>query len=92
MTAKRLFLIILAIGILLLISPISAKMVTAKVDDKGLMYTQRDGMIGTLHTQYGSITVSNEDYNKISINDTIRYNTDMVDYFWNTFWDVEVVG
>ena len=82
---------IFLIGVLLLMTPISAEMVTAKVDDKGLMYTQRDGLIGTLHTCYGEITVSNADYNRVDINDTISYNDDLVDYFWVTFWDMEVV-
>lgn len=90
MTAKRLILILL-IGALLLISPVSAKIVTAKVDDKGLMYTQRDGVVGTLHTCYGEIIVSRDDYNRVDINDTIRYNNDLVDYFWCTYWDIEVI-
>ena len=92
MTEKLLILIICIIG-LLLISPISAKEVTAKVDDKGLMWVNdnRGGIVGTLHTCYGEITVSNEDYNNIMVNDTIRYDTDMVDYFWTPFWEVEKV-
>lgn len=91
MTEKLLILIIIG---LLLISPISAKEVTAKVDDKGLMWVHNSqgGIVGTLHTCYGEITVSNEDYNNIMVNDTIRYDTDMVDYFWTNFWDVEKVN
>ena len=93
MSEKLLILIICIIG-LLLISPISAKEVTAKVDDKGLMWMHdnRGGIVGTLHTCYGEITVSNEDYNNIMVNDTIRYDTDMVDYFWTPFWEVEKVS
>ena len=53
MTEKRLILIILLIGALLLISPINAKMVTAKVDDKRIDYAQSMRPIGKLHTQYG---------------------------------------
>lgn len=90
MTKKLLILIICIIG-LLLISPISANEVTAKVDDKGLMWVASIGIVGTLHTCYGEITVSNEDYNNIMVNDTIRYDTDMVDYFWTPFWEVEKV-
>ena len=91
MTGKRLFIICL-IG-LLLVTPVSAKMVTTKVNDKGLLFVNdnRGGIIGTLHTEYGEITVNKEDYNQIMINDTIRYDTDMVDYFWTPFWDVEKV-
>jgi len=92
MTEKRLILIILCIASLLLVSPVSAKMVTAKVDDKGLMWVNSVGIVGTLHTCYGEITVSNEDYNNIMVNDTIRYNTDMVDYFWTALWEVEKVN
>lgn len=92
MTGKRLFIICL-IG-LLLVTPVSAKMVTAKVDDKGLLFVNdnRGGIVGTLHTCYGEITVTDEDYNQIMVNDTIRYDTDMVDYFWDVFWDVEKVA
>ena len=65
MTGKLLILIICIIG-LLLISPLSAKEVTAKVDDKRLLIDDnRDMFVGTLHTCYGEITVSNEDYNNI---------------------------
>jgi len=93
MSEKLLILIICIIG-LLLISPISAKEVTAKVDDKGLLFItgNRGGIIGTLHTCYGEITVYEEDYNNIMVNDTIRYDTDMVDYFWTPFWEVEKVN
>lgn len=93
MTEKLLILIICIIG-LLLISPISAKEVTAKVDDKGLLFLDdnRGGIIGTLHTCYGEITVNEEDYNNIMVNDIIRYDTDMVDYFWTPFWKVEKVN
>ena len=89
---EKLLIVICIIG-LLLISPISAKEVTAKVDDKGLMWVDanRGGIVGTLHTSYGEITVSNEDYNNIMVNDTIRYDTDMINYFWTPFWDVEKV-
>lgn len=88
---EKLLIVICIIG-LLLISPVSAKEVTAKVDDKGLMWVQNwGGVIGTLHTCYGEITVSKEDYNNIVVNDTIRYDTDMIDYFWTPFWEVEKV-
>ena len=89
MNAKRLLLIIL-IG-LLLTAPVSAKMVTAKVDDKGVTgYGHASfAVVGTLHTKYGEITVSNEDYNRVEINDTIRYDTDIP--FWFSYWDVEVI-
>ena len=85
-------LIFFLIVLLLVVSPVSAEIVTAKVDDKGLMWVQsRSGIVGTLHTCYGEITVSPEDYNSIMVNDTIRYDTDMIDYFWTPFWEVEKV-
>lgn len=88
---EKLLIVICIIG-LLLISPVSAKEVTAKVDDKGLMWIQNwGGVIGTLHTSYGEITVSKEDYNNIMVNDTIRYDTDMIFSFWTYFWEVEKV-
>ena len=94
MTEKRLILIILCVASLLLISPVSAEIVTTKVDDKGLMWVDhnRGGLVGTLHTEYGEITVRDDDYNSIRINDTIRYNTDMIDWFWTPFWEVEKVS
>lgn len=94
MISKRLIILLICLIGLLLISPISAREVTAKVDDKGLMWVQNGGggIVGTLHTCYGEITVSPEDYNNIMVNDTIRYDTDMIDYFWTNFWDVEKVN
>ena len=93
MNTKRIILIICVIG-LLIMTPISAKEVTAKVDDKGLLFVNdnRGGIVGTLHTCYGEITVDREDYNHIMVNDTIKYDTDLVDYFWTPFWDVEKVS
>ena len=90
---KKLWILIFCIIGLLLISPISAKEVIAKVDDKGLLVNHdRCMFMGTLHTCYGEITVSPEDYNSIMVNDTIRYNTDMISYFWTPYWDVEKVN
>lgn len=83
-------LIITLIGLLLMIAPVSAEMVTAKVDDKGLMYYHSEGIVGTLHTPYGWIIVTDEDYNNIMVNDTIRYDTKK-DTFWHLYWTVEVV-
>lgn len=93
MNTKGMILIICIIG-LLVITPISAKEVVAKVDDKGLLFINdnRGGVVGTLHTCYGEITVNREDYNRIMVNDTIKYDTDLVDYFWTPFWDVEKVN
>lgn len=93
MNTKGIILIICIIG-LLIITPISAREVTAKVDDKGLLFINdnRGGVVGTLHTCYGEITVSKEDYNNIMVNDTIKYDTDLIDYFWTPFWDVEKVN
>ena len=90
MIKKRLLIIVLLF--LLLISPVNAKMVTAKVDDKGLVAYGNTGLciVGTLHTRYGTITVTDEDYNKVEINDTIRYNTD-IDSFWHNRWEIEVI-
>lgn len=92
MINKWIILIICIIG-LLIITPISAREVTAKVDDKGLLFVNdnRGGIVGTLDTCYGEITVNREDYNQIMVNDTIKYDTDLVDYFWTPFWNVEKV-
>lgn len=90
MTKKRLILCVILMGILL-ITPVSAKIVTAKVDDKGIvMYGQTGVLGGTLHTEYGEILVNDEDYNKVDINDTIRYDTKL-DSFWMHYWDIEVI-
>lgn len=86
MTVK-LILILFCIG-LLIITPVFSKEVTAVVDDKGLMWSDDRGIVGTLHTGYGTITVTDDDYNRIMVNDTIKYNTDKT--FW-TYWEVEVI-
>ena len=93
MNIKQIILIFCIIG-LLTITPIFAQEVVAKVDDKGLLFVNdnRGGVVGTLHTCYGEITVDKEDYNHIMVNDTIKYDTDLVDYFWTPFWDVEKVN
>lgn len=91
MTEKKIILGSLLIILLILISPVSAKVVTAKVDDKGLIgYGRSLSLVGTLHTEYGTIAVSDEDYNRVEINDTIRYDTHK-DTFWSSFWNIEVI-
>lgn len=81
-------LILICLAVLLVAVPVvSAKEVTAKVDDKGLM-VYRYGILGTLHTEYGTIIVQDEDYNNIQINDTINYNTDK-DTFLDIYWKVK---
>ena len=83
--------ILITILITLLFSPVSAKVVTAKVDDKGLIgYGNSAAIEGTLHTEYGTILVREQDYNRVQINDTIRYETDM-NQFWHRYWDIEVI-
>ena len=49
MTEKRLIILLICLIGLLLIIPIHAKEVTAKVDDKGLMWIEnsRGGLVGT---------------------------------------------
>lgn len=84
---KKLILILFCIG-LLIMTPVYSKEVTAVVDDKGLIGTSDLGIVGTLHTAYGTIVVTDEDYNKINVNDTIKYNTDKT--FW-MYWEVELV-
>ena len=82
---------LLLICSLLLLSPVSAEVVTAKVDDKGVVTWGNTGVIsGTLHTKYGEIVVTDEDYNKVDIGDTIRYDTKL-DSFWMHQWDIEVI-
>lgn len=90
---RVLFIFCLAIMVFLFISPASAVMVTAKVDDKGLIAMHGYGIIGTLHTCYGSIAVEDEDYNDISVNDTIKYDTDFKrNLLWADTWEVEKVN
>lgn len=90
MKRGRIILILICISVLLMMTPIYADTVTAQVDDKGLMYVYQTGVVGTLHTQYGWIIVDDTDYNQITVNDTIRYDTHK-DTFWGLFWNVEVV-
>ena len=73
MTAKRLILLILLIGILL-ITPISAKELTTVVDDKEIVATH--GTSFTIHTvDFGDILVTPNEYEKIFINDTVTFKT-----------------
>lgn len=93
MTEKSYIILILICLVVLVVAVpvVSAKEVTAKVDDKGLMVSSRYGILGTLHTEYGTIIVQDEDYNNIQINDTISYNTDK-DTFWDIYWKVKKVN
>lgn len=86
-----LVLMLIVIGLLLL-NPVNAKIVETKVDDKGVIaYGTSVGMlVGAVHTEYGWITVSDDDYNNVEINDTIRYDT-YLDSFWMRTWDIEVI-
>jgi len=71
---KHFILSCLIIG-LLLITPISAKVITTKVDDKQLIDTY--GTSRTIHTvDFGDILVLYNDYNRIMINDNITFDTD----------------
>ena len=73
MTDKRLLLILL-MGLLLLIAPVSAKEITSKVDDKEIVSTY--GVSYTIHTiDFGDIEVDESQYQQVFINDTITFNT-----------------
>jgi len=69
---KKIIICCLIIGLLLL-SPVSAKIITSKVDDKRIMHTY--GPSFTVHTvDFGDIRVYHNVYNQIMINDTISFS------------------
>lgn len=70
---KRVILICLIIG-LLLMTPLHARMITTKVDDKEIVDTY--GTSRTLHTvDFGDIVVLSTDYNRVMIGDNITFDT-----------------
>ena len=77
MNEKRLFLIILVIGILLLIAPVSAKEITSKVDDKHIQHSYGTDYYFIHTVDFGDVQVIDTVYNEIMINDTVTFpNTD----------------
>ena len=68
----------------MLLSPVSAEIITSKVDDKHIIHVK--GMCSRIiHTvDFGDIEVSKEDYSNIMINDTITFNTNN----WNFEFDI----
>lgn len=66
-------LIILFLG-MLLISCVSAREISSRVDDKEIVDTYSTSY--TLHTvNYGDIVVDESDYQRVMINDTITFDT-----------------
>lgn len=72
MKTKTILIILIS---LLLISPVAAKEITSKVDDKEIVDTY--GTSYTIHTvDFGDIVVPESQYQKVMINDTITFNTE----------------
>lgn len=68
----------------MLLSPVSAEVITTKVDDKHIIHT-KIMCSRIIHTvDFGDIEVSKDDYSKIMINDTITFNTNN----WNFEFDI----
>lgn len=76
--------IIIFLLTLMLLSPVSAEVITTKVDDKHIIHT-KIMCSRIIHTvDFGDIEVSKDDYSKIMINDTITFNTNN----WNFEFDI----
>ena len=59
----------------MLLSPVSAEVITSKVDDKHIIHSNYM-CSRIIHTvDFGDIEVSKEDYSNIMINDNITFNT-----------------
>lgn len=68
-------LIIILLLTMMLLSPVSAEIITTKVDDKHIIHSYNI-CSRIIHTvDFGDIEVSKEDYSKVMINDTITFNT-----------------
>ena len=79
---KRLIIIFLLT--IMLLSPVSAEVITTKVDDKHIIHSY-NLCSRIIHTvDFGDIEVSKEDYSKIMINDTITFNTNN----WNFEYEI----
>jgi len=72
MTKKIILLIILLTG-LLLITPITAKEITSKVDDKHIQHSYGNDYYFIHTVVFGDIQVMEEVYDGIMINDTIKF-------------------
>ena len=71
---KKILLICLVIG-LLLIAPVSAKVITTKVDDKKIIHSYCDGYYFIHTVDFGDIEVTENEYQEIFINDTVTFDT-----------------
>ena len=76
-------LIIILLLTLMLLSPVSAEIITSKVDDKHIIhiYNLCSRIVHTV--DFGDIEVSKEDYSKIMINDSITFNTNNWNFEYN---------
>ncbi|MBQ2636113.1 MAG: hypothetical protein IJG09_05375 [Methanobrevibacter sp.] len=76
-------LIIILLLTLMLLSPVSAEIITSKVDDKHIIHSY-NLCSRIVHTvDFGDIEVSKEDYSKIMINDSITFNTNNWNFEYN---------
>ena len=60
---------------LLLISPIAAKEITSKVDDKKIIHAHGDGSYFIHTIDFGDVEVTESEYQEVFINDTVTFNT-----------------
>ena len=76
MTRKQVILLIYLIIGLLVITPLSAKEITSKVDDKKIMHDRGDGYYFIHTVDFGDIEVREREYQKVFIGDNITFNTE----------------
>lgn len=67
--------IILLIISLLLLSPVAAKEITSKVDDKKIIKSHGDGHYFIHTVTFGDIQVTESEYQEVFINDTVTFDT-----------------
>ena len=76
MTRKQVILLICLIMGLLIITPVSAKEITSKVDDKKITQSHGDGSYFIHTVDFGDIKVMEREYQKVFIGDNITFNTE----------------
>jgi hypothetical protein len=72
----RKIVLIILLTLILLITPVSAKEITSKVDDKKIIHSYGDGYYFIHTVDFGDIEVREREYQKIFIGDNITFDTE----------------
>ena len=72
----RKIVLIILLTLILLITPVSAKEITSKVDDKKIIHSYADGYYFIHTVDFGDIEVREREYQKVFIGDNITFDTE----------------